>query len=46
MVKLFRSWEMGEGVEQEDRWTVAGLAAAMAPLADRPEAHAPSFSPD
>ncbi|MFN0028841.1 MAG: SDR family oxidoreductase [Acidimicrobiales bacterium] len=46
MVKLFRSWEMGEGVEQDDRWTVAGLAQAMAPLADRPEARAPSFSPD
>jgi NAD(P)-dependent dehydrogenase (short-subunit alcohol dehydrogenase family) len=29
-VKRFRSWEMAEGVEREDRWTVADLTAALA----------------
>ena len=28
-VKLVKSWEMGDGVEQDDRWTVSALAAAM-----------------
>lgn len=32
-VKRVKSWEMGETVEQHERWTVAGLAAALAPLA-------------
>jgi NAD(P)-dependent dehydrogenase (short-subunit alcohol dehydrogenase family) len=45
MVKLFRSWEMGEGVDQDDRWTVSGLAQAMKPYADLPYAKAPSFTP-
>ena len=31
-VKLFRSWEFGEGVEQQERWTVAGLAEALGKL--------------
>jgi hypothetical protein len=31
-VKRFRSWEMAEGVEREDRWTVADLTAALAKL--------------
>ena len=26
------SWAMGDKVEQDDRWTVEGLAAALAPL--------------
>jgi NAD(P)-dependent dehydrogenase (short-subunit alcohol dehydrogenase family) len=28
-VKLVKGWELTDGVEQEDRWTVAGLAAAL-----------------
>jgi NAD(P)-dependent dehydrogenase (short-subunit alcohol dehydrogenase family) len=31
-VKRFRSWEMAEGVERDDRWTVADLTAALAKL--------------
>ena len=31
-VQRFRSWEMAEGVEREDRWTVAELTAALAKL--------------
>jgi NAD(P)-dependent dehydrogenase (short-subunit alcohol dehydrogenase family) len=31
-VKRFRSWEMAEGVERDDRWTVAELTAALAKL--------------
>jgi NAD(P)-dependent dehydrogenase (short-subunit alcohol dehydrogenase family) len=31
-VRRFRSWEMAEGVEREDRWTVAELTAALAKL--------------
>jgi NAD(P)-dependent dehydrogenase (short-subunit alcohol dehydrogenase family) len=46
MVKVFKSWEMGDGVDGGDRWTVSGLADAMRPLADLPYAKAPSFSPD
>ena len=45
MVKLFRSWEMGDGVEQDARWTVAELAEAMAPYADSPAAKLPGFDP-
>ena len=26
------TWAMGDKVEQDDRWTVAGLAEALAPL--------------
>ncbi|MGE0726664.1 MAG: SDR family oxidoreductase [Acidimicrobiia bacterium] len=44
MVKIFRSWEMGDGVEQDDRWTVDGLSRAMAPLADLPYAKAPNMN--
>ena len=32
-VKLFKSWEFGEGVERDDRWDVAGLTEALAKLA-------------
>jgi NAD(P)-dependent dehydrogenase (short-subunit alcohol dehydrogenase family) len=46
LVKVFKSWEMGEGVNQDERWSVAGLAEAMAPLADLPYAKAPDFSPE
>jgi len=28
-----RSWQMAETVEQPERWTVAGLADALAPVA-------------
>jgi NAD(P)-dependent dehydrogenase (short-subunit alcohol dehydrogenase family) len=35
-VTRVRSWEMGEKIEQNDRWTVAGLADALAPLATKP----------
>ena len=45
MVKLFRSWEMSEGVEQDARWTVSDLAKAMAPYADHPAAKLPGFDP-
>jgi NAD(P)-dependent dehydrogenase (short-subunit alcohol dehydrogenase family) len=34
VVKRVRTWEMGETVEQQARWTVAGLADALAPLAN------------
>ncbi|MGD9754203.1 MAG: SDR family oxidoreductase [Acidimicrobiia bacterium] len=44
MVKIFRSGEMGDGVEQDDRWTVDGLSRAMAPLADLPYAKAPNMN--
>jgi NAD(P)-dependent dehydrogenase (short-subunit alcohol dehydrogenase family) len=33
VVKRVRSWEMAETVEQNERWTVAGLAEALAPVA-------------
>jgi hypothetical protein len=33
VVKRVRSWEMGETVEQHAKWSVADLAAALAPLA-------------
>jgi NAD(P)-dependent dehydrogenase (short-subunit alcohol dehydrogenase family) len=32
-VKIMRPWEMGEGIEQDDRWTVAGLQDALPKLA-------------
>jgi NAD(P)-dependent dehydrogenase (short-subunit alcohol dehydrogenase family) len=32
IVKRVRSWEMAETVEHPERWTVAGLADALAPL--------------
>jgi hypothetical protein len=28
-VKLMQPWTMGEGIEQDDRWTVAGLRDAL-----------------
>ncbi len=31
-VTRVETWAMGDKVEQDDRWTVAGLAAALAPL--------------
>jgi NAD(P)-dependent dehydrogenase (short-subunit alcohol dehydrogenase family) len=31
-VTRVESWALGDKVEQDDRWTVAGLAAALAPL--------------
>jgi len=34
VVKRVRSWEMGESVEQHERWTVSALAEALAPLAE------------
>jgi len=33
VVKRVRSWQMAETVEQPERWTVAGLADALAPVA-------------
>jgi NAD(P)-dependent dehydrogenase (short-subunit alcohol dehydrogenase family) len=33
VVKRVKSWEMAETVEQPDKWTVADLASALAPLA-------------
>ena len=32
-VKLVRTWEFGDGVEQDDRWNVAELTEALAKLA-------------
>jgi NAD(P)-dependent dehydrogenase (short-subunit alcohol dehydrogenase family) len=34
VVKRVRSWEMADTVEQPAKWSVAGLAHALAPLAD------------
>jgi NAD(P)-dependent dehydrogenase (short-subunit alcohol dehydrogenase family) len=31
-VRLVKSWEFGEGVEQDERWTVEALAKALSPL--------------
>ena len=28
-VKLMQPWSMGEGIEQDERWTVAGLKDAL-----------------
>jgi NAD(P)-dependent dehydrogenase (short-subunit alcohol dehydrogenase family) len=44
MVKLFRSWEMADGVERDSRWTVSELAEAMKPYADSPAAKLPGFN--
>ncbi len=33
VVKRVKSWELAETVEQDERWTVAGLTEALAPLA-------------
>jgi NAD(P)-dependent dehydrogenase (short-subunit alcohol dehydrogenase family) len=33
VVKRVRSWEMAETIEQQARWTVAGLAEALSPVA-------------
>ena len=32
-VKKFQSWKMGEGVERDERWTVAGLQSELTKLA-------------
>jgi NAD(P)-dependent dehydrogenase (short-subunit alcohol dehydrogenase family) len=32
-VRLVKSWEFGDGVEQNERWTVGALAEVLAPLA-------------
>jgi NAD(P)-dependent dehydrogenase (short-subunit alcohol dehydrogenase family) len=32
-VKKFQSWKMGEGVERDERWTVAGLQSELSKLA-------------
>ena len=32
-VRIVKSWEFGEGVEQNERWSVSSLAEALAPLA-------------
>jgi hypothetical protein len=32
-VKKFQSWKMGDGVEQDERWTVAGLQRDLSKLA-------------
>ena len=36
-VRVVKSWEFGEGVERNERWTVDSLRAALAPLAPVPE---------
>jgi NAD(P)-dependent dehydrogenase (short-subunit alcohol dehydrogenase family) len=36
-VRVVKSWEFGEGVERNERWTVDALSAALAPLAPVPE---------
>src|SRR5215211_6361531 len=45
MVKVYKSWELGDGVDQDARWSVSELAEAMRPLADLPYAQAPNFTP-
>ncbi len=35
-VKRFQSWKMGEGVERDERWTVAGLQSELSKLASSP----------
>ncbi|HMK11261.1 MAG TPA: short-chain dehydrogenase, partial [Acidimicrobiales bacterium] len=32
-VRRFQSWKMAEGVEQDERWTVAGLQRELSKLA-------------
>lgn len=34
-VRLFEPWRLGEGVERDGQWTVAELADALAPMAQR-----------
>ena len=36
-VRMVRSWEFGEGVEQNDQWTVEGLGKALGTLAPVPD---------
>jgi NAD(P)-dependent dehydrogenase (short-subunit alcohol dehydrogenase family) len=36
-VRKFQSWKMGEGVERDDRWTVAGLQSELSKLATSSE---------
>jgi hypothetical protein len=36
-VRKFQSWKMAEGVERDDRWTVAGLQAELSKLATAAE---------
>ena len=43
-VRKFQSWKMGEGVERDDRWTVAGLQSELSKLADLPPSSANSHS--
>jgi NAD(P)-dependent dehydrogenase (short-subunit alcohol dehydrogenase family) len=45
LVKLFRSWDLADGVERDTRWTVSELAEAMRPLVDSPAAVLPGFNP-
>ena len=45
MVKVYKSWELGEGIDQDARWSVAELAEAMRPLADLPYAQVPELHP-
>ena len=35
-VRLFEPWRLGDGVEQEARWTVEDLGAALAHMAENP----------
>jgi NAD(P)-dependent dehydrogenase (short-subunit alcohol dehydrogenase family) len=35
-VRMFEPWRLGDGVEQEARWTVADLAVTLAPMAENP----------
>jgi hypothetical protein len=32
MVRLMTGWTMGDGIERDERWTVAELDAKLAPL--------------
>ena len=32
-MRKFQSWKMGEGIERDDRWTVAGLQSELSKLA-------------
>ena len=44
-VRKFQSWKMGEGVEQDERWTVAGLQRELSKLADPAPSSANCHSP-
>jgi len=37
-VRIVKPWEFGPGVEQNDRWSLDGLTAALEPLAPTPDA--------